>query len=447
MRHIFKFVSVLIVILLLSESQAHVFAQDSNPPVDPNGAWSEVVNADGSINYASLSDGGVVTQPADWMPNIPLVGPIDAEYHVYYTPSGNTILMPTASTLFFMAANPNESGFNSAVSTLGTGGLSTAEGTNTFTGIAGLGTLFASLTGQTSGTTISLPNGEQIQSETFFQQVISGQQDIYALGPAGLTNLLTSLFNTAVTDNANGEGLNLYTYMLMYLPDQCASVPGGCTAEQLALLLPPVIETETPPEPHSCPAPVVTPGRIVRSGELVAPNYPLVVGQDTDKRGADIHVSVTVQPTIYTFWTQEPVYECKEGPNGNGVSNCTTDSGQPGHTKITDWICQQHQQSYNECVSLASATLRLTSQSQDWILNELSIQYPGAYVHKPKISFSASTGCQWVETYDRVQIEDPGNWDIYINGQTSGTPVSAPRPFGGPAGQFGVWLKETTIIK
>src|SRR5512138_94402 len=141
-----------------------VLAQSENPPVDSGGAWSEVVNADGSINYSNLTDGGVVTQPADWMPNIPLVGQVDAEYHVYYTPSGNTILMPTATTLFFMSANPSESGFNAASSTLGTSGLSTAEGTNSFTGIAGLGTLWASLTGNGPETTLSLPNGEQILS-------------------------------------------------------------------------------------------------------------------------------------------------------------------------------------------------------------------------------------------------------------------------------------------
>ena len=90
------FFSLLIFVSLFLDI-APAFAQDGNPPfVDPNGAWGEVVNADGSINYANLTDGGVVTQPAEWMPSIPGVGPVDAEYHVYTTPSGNTILMPTA---------------------------------------------------------------------------------------------------------------------------------------------------------------------------------------------------------------------------------------------------------------------------------------------------------------------------------------------------------------
>src|SRR5512138_463584 len=157
-----------------------VLAQSENPPVDSGGAWSEVVNADGSINYSNLTDSGVVTQQADWMPNIPLVGPLEAEYHVYYTASGNTILMPTATTLFFMAANPNESGYLAASSTLGTNaGNVSADAPS---GIASLGSIWASLTNQ--------PGGEEMMAainqagfngptaaEDFFSALASGQTD------------------------------------------------------------------------------------------------------------------------------------------------------------------------------------------------------------------------------------------------------------------------------
>ena len=445
--------SLLVVVIILAALFIDIiqgFAQDTTPPVDPNSAWGEVMNPDGSINYANLTDGGVVSQPADWMPSIPGVGSVDAEYHVYTTPSGNTILMPTASTLFFMSANPNESGFNAASSTLGTSGLSTAEGSNTFTGIAGLGTLFASLTGNGPNATISLPSGDQIQSQTFFEQVLSGQSDIFALAPTGLGNFLSSLFNTSTNDLANGDGLNLYTYMLLYTPGQCASVPGGCSAQQLALLqslVPPLPTDEPLPAPNQCPAPVVIPGAIVRSGKLLAPNYPLVVGQDPNKRGVDILATASVKPTIRKTWSPKSEVECKAGANANGASNCKLPDGKPGHEKITGWTCEEHTETYPECISLASVTLKLTPASKDWILNELSIHYPGAYIHKGSISFGASTGCQWSQTYDKIQVEDPGNWDININGQTSGTPVSAARSFGGPAGQFGEWLKEIAIIK
>ncbi len=444
------FVSLLIDFSLLFTllSPTRAFAQSENPPVDPAGAWSEVVNADGSINYSNLTDGGVVTQEADWMPNIPLVGPVEAEYHVYYTPSGNTILMPTATTLFFMAANPSESGYLAAASTLGTGGQSV--GADAPNGIAGIGSVFGALL-DNDGSEQMMAAIQQAgfsgptAAEDFFAALANGQTDIWSLGPVGLTNFLGSLLEASQADQS------LYTYMLLYTPDQCASVPGGCTPEQLALLetlLPePPTEEELPPAPGTCPGPSVTPGRIVKSARLVAPDYPLVVGQDPDKRGADIMASAHVEPTIYTYYTSEPVTECSEGASKNGTTNCTTDSGKPGHEKVVDWECVQHQKIYPECISFASATLKLTAESQGWILNELSIRYPGAYLHNPRIAFGSSNGCQWNETYPSVQIEDPGTWDIFINGQTSGTPVSAPRPFGGKSGEVGAWLRETAIIK
>lgn len=436
---------LLLVIPLLAMNITPVFAQDTTPPVDPNGAWGEVMNPDGSINYDNLTDGGVVTQPADWMPDIPLVGPVEAEYHVYYTPSGNTILMPTASTLFFMAASPNESGFNAAAATLGTDGLGVFSDMDS--SIDALGLIYGTVA---SGGSVSFGVGEgPDQSDAFFQDLLSGQAGIWEMLPNGLGDFLGSLFDQTSTDFLNGEGFNLYTFMLLYPPGQCASVPGGCAPEQLSLLIPPDDDgdDDLPPAPGDCPAPVVTPGRVTRSGQLVAPNYPLVVGQDPDKRGVDITISVSVAPTIRTYWTPEPVTECKAGPNANGVTNCTMSNGQPGHEKIVDWTCEQHMETYNECISFASTTLRLTSASKDWILNELAIRYPNAYIHKPNISLGTQRTCSINETYERIQTVDPGYWDITISGQTSGTPVSALRPFGGAAGQFGVWLKEIAIIK
>jgi len=450
-KHVRGFLFLLIIILI-SADILPVLAQDPQPPVvDPGGAWSEVVNPDGSINYGNLSDGGVVTQPADWMPSIPGVGAMEAEYHVYYTPSGNTILMPAASTLFFMAANPTESGFSAASSTLGTSGLSTAEGTNIFTGIAGAGLFLSSLTGNGTDVSLALPGGDQILSSTFFEQVASGDSDLFALGPTGLFDFLSSLANQSYTDLVNGDGLNLYTYMLLYPPGQCASVPGGCTADQLALLqqladMTTAADDSVPPA-GSCPAASTVQGRIVRTASLKDPNYPLVVGQDPDKRGVDIVASAHVEPTLHTYYTQEPVRECLAGPNANGATNCTTVAGQPGHGRITGWDCIPHTEAYPECISFAATALRLTPDSQNWIVNELSIRYPNAYVHKAHFAFGSVSGCTWNDQHEQVQIADPGYWEILIAGQTSGTPVSAPRTFGGAVGQFGVWLKEIAIIK
>ncbi|MBI1793380.1 MAG: hypothetical protein HYR70_04225 [Chloroflexi bacterium] len=430
----------LLALLLVLSLLAHaipVSAQEGNPPVDPNGAWGEVINPNGSINYDNLTDGGVVSQPAAWMPSIPLVGPLNAEYRVYYTPSGNTIVLPTATTLFFMAANSQESGFDAAASTLGTSGLSTAEGTNVFTGIAGLGLFFGSLFGNGSEVNISLPSGQQILSGTFFQQVLSGQQNLYALGPGGLFNFLQSLSQASIEDSS------LYTYLLLYTPGQCATVPGGCTPEQLALLATPV-PTSTPP-PSACPAPSVKPGEISAGGQDDWPPYPLVVGQDPDKNGVNLTFNASVAPTIYTYYTQEPIEECAAGPKANGSYDCYN-KGVGGHKVVTGYECVQRTKTYPECIDFATGSIRLSDESRDWILNELSIRYPGAYLHRPSFSFSGS-GCSWSASKKNVQVEDPGIWNISVRGRTSGTPVSAPRGFNRAGTDFKVWLKEVVIVK
>ena len=413
--------------ILLSSLTPVAFAQGTTPPVDPNSSWAEVVNPDGSINYASLTDGGVVNQSADWMPNIPLIGSITAEFHVYYTPSGNSIVMPTASTLFFMAANGNESGFLSAASTMGTSGLSTVNSDNgNVVGFASLGAFFGALVGNQD---IGLPTNTN--ATDFFNQVISGQTNLWSLGPTGLFNFLQSLSLPSLSDG------NLYSYMLLYAPGQCATVPGGCTAAQMALLTsltltPPPTEIVTPPPPTECPDSSIKLGAISASASLLDPPYPLVVGQDPDKRGVDVSFSASVAPTIYTYYTSEPVYEkCTANPCGK--------------KKITGYTCEKHTESYSECITSASASISLSKESRNWILNELSIRYPEAYLHHPYFSLSGG-GCAWSASKDHVQVADPGNWNMLFSGRTSGTPVSGARSFN-RASVFSVWLKEVVIIK
>jgi len=66
---------VFVLVTFLPPHQA--FAQD--------GAWSEVVDSNGNILYDQMTDQGVVTQAADWMPSItlPVVGTVSvySEYH------------------------------------------------------------------------------------------------------------------------------------------------------------------------------------------------------------------------------------------------------------------------------------------------------------------------------------------------------------------------------
>ena len=75
------------------------------PAVDPNSSWGQVVDSDGNIQYSNLTDGGLKQQQANWMPSILGVS-MPATYQVYYTQSGDTIVMPSAITLMAMAADP-----------------------------------------------------------------------------------------------------------------------------------------------------------------------------------------------------------------------------------------------------------------------------------------------------------------------------------------------------
>jgi hypothetical protein len=340
--------------------------------------------------------------------------------------------MPTASTLFFMTASANESGFLAAASTMGTGGLSTVESNNgNVVGFASLGAFFGALLGNQD---IGLPS--TTSSTDFFNQVISGQANIWSLAPSGLMNFLKSLSTPSLKDG------NLYTYMLLYAPGQCGSTPAGCSAAQLALTatvvptLPPPTAIATPPPPTKCPGSSVKLGAISASASELAPPYPLVVGQDPDKRGVDVAFSASVAPTIYTYYTPVPIYEeqCK---TIQGVEKCTN--------VVTDYTCQIQVISYPECIASASASMSLSKDSRDWILNELSIRYPEAYLHHPTFSFNGG-GCKFSASEDRVQVADPGNWNMNISGTTSGTPVSGPRSFS-RSSVFSAWLKEVVIIK
>ncbi len=426
-----KILTLLFSILMLAALTIPAFAQSVPPPT--TGAWSEVVDQNGNVNYGKLTDGGVVQQQANWMPSVLGVG-LPASYHVYYTPSGNKILMPTASTLFFMAANSNESGWNAA-QTLGTSGASETTGSNgtSGVGIASLGQVF----GYLAGTNPSFLPGNVSNATDFFNQVFSGQTNLWSLDPGKMFNLLASLGKADINDHS------LYTYMLLYAPDQCASTPGGCSAAQLALLATPV--PPSPPPPSKCPASSVVQGVISAGGQKTYPNYPLVVGQDPDKTGVSVSLYASVAPTKYTYYTPESTSSCEPGAV-NGVYTCWTGST-GGHKVNSGYTCVQHTQTFNECIAAAWGEVTLSPASKDWILNTLSLQYPGAYIHNPWYPINGS-GCAWKgSSWGSLQIDDPGIWNILVSGHTSGTPVSGPRGFNLPGADFSVALKEVMIVQ
>ncbi len=395
-------------------------AQSGSPPPDPNSAWGQVFDSQGNL-LPNVKDGGQVTQNTNWMPNIPLVGSIPATYHVYYTPSGNTVVLPNAVTEFFMAANPQESGLNNAASSYG----------------YGAGYLTSILGAAFGGNNIQVNlNGvpTYVSPNDFAQDMINGQTNIWSMPLGTAWNVLNNLLNSASESDQN-----LYLLALLYTPDQCGMAPGGCVTQNLPPDTPPI---KTPPPPTQCPSPKVIPGAITSGGGKTYPPYPIVVGQDPNKTGVTMQFHASVAPTIYITYQQVPIKSCESGPISGGAYDC---GGGTGHLETTGFRCVQRSQSFNECIAGAAGSISLAQSSRDWILGELQLHFPGAYIHKLFFSFGGG-GCAW-SARGNAQIDDPGFWDIAIAGRTSGTPVSAPRGFGGGGSPFSVALDETVIIK
>ena len=427
-----KHTLIFLALFLLLASPAPAQAQQQDPPVDPNSMWGEVVDQSGNIRYDNLTDLGTVQETADWMPSIPGIGSIPASYHEYQTPSGNIVVLPTASTLFFMALNPQGSGLAQSDSQLGMGAGMALEAPGLIKGM---------LQGYIDPAVITSLG--YTNPDDFFSDVVNGRQSIWSLGGVDMLRFLTDLLNTSIGDNS------VYTMLLLYTSGNCANVPGGC---------PQNANLPTPPVPPSCSTPIVTSGEITVTALKIAPLNPIVVGQDSEERGADVTWEVRVEPTSYTYGVQVPVMGDVCVPwNGQGASSCTTSDNQIGMLQqtIIRYDCEQRTQLFPETLNWVTASASLSQSSRDWILNSLSLHYPEAYLHNPYFSFTGNPGTGslqgntfvWVLSQTHIQVADPGYFDLGISGSTSGTPVSSPRGFSRTGGQFPVYLMESVIIQ
>jgi hypothetical protein len=433
-----KHTLILLALVILLAIPAPVLAQSQNPPapvVDPNSIWGQVVDKNGNIRYSNLTDLGPIQKSASWMPNIPGIGNLQASYHEYQTPSGNLVVMPTATTLFFMALNPQASGLAGASSQLQLG---------TGTELEAAGLIKGMLNGYVDPT--ALTKMGYTNPDDFFSDVIAGKTDIWSgLGP-NTWRFLNSLAHESLTDQS------LYTTLLLYTPGDCFEVPGGCPANAS---LPSAPAAPTPPA-SSCSIPSVKSGAITVSAREIAPPYPLVVGQDTAKRGVDVTWKVTVGPTHYTYGVKVPVMGTK-CISGSGTSNCTTSNNQAGTLQqvVVGYNCVQHTQIYTEGLKWVTPSASLSQTSRDWILNTLSIMYPNDYLHHPDFSFAGNPakgsfqGSTFVLDFSesRVPVADPGYFDLGVAGATTGTPVSTWRGFSRSGGTFPVYLEEAVIIQ
>ena len=121
--------SLLVILALLlafsSVGPVKVQAQDPSP-------WAEVFDENGDLR-SDIVDLGVTTETPSWMSvDLPFGQSLDLEanYHRYQTADGNMVILPSASTLFFMAMNPQESGLADSAGMMsnGYGGLITFLG-------------------------------------------------------------------------------------------------------------------------------------------------------------------------------------------------------------------------------------------------------------------------------------------------------------------------------
>jgi len=425
----FQSVILMLVIIALVAIPLRVVADDESP-------WGEILNPDGSIRWDLLSDLGTVSESADWM-DITLPGGIvldlDATYHRYQTPSGNILVLPSPATLFFMAMHPVESGLADANSMLGNGAA-----------------ILAMLIGPSlnSEQLAQLATMGYTDPQAFFQAVIDGQENIWSIvNFTYLFDILRMSFNSGFLVNA----------LLLYLNglEDCVNIPGGCAG-----LVADCSDGNCVPESQICPAPSISQAPAALTILKVAPENPLVVGQDPEKRGADIQVSVSIPPVIFTWYKQvqdPPTCEPVDSGNGEGCPG-------PGSLYDNSWDlsmednpfyevvegeihCIEHVEILPEPITEVQANAQLSPESRYWILNDLASKYYEAYIHQPGFDLlpgmapiNASCAGNGICTADafvpNVPFADPGAFDLRMWVYTAGTvfnwnsvaiPITQPR--------------------
>ena len=394
---------LILAILLSALPLSPVFAQDPNP-------WNQVFDQNGNLR-SDVVDLGVTTDTPSWMRvDLPLGQSLqmDANYHRFQTAEGNMVVLPSASTLFFMAMNPQESGLSNSAGMMSNG----------------YGSIITFL-GQIAGNSLDWNRVQQERPQyqdpsQFWNAVLSGRESAWTWfsGWGFITNLLSMSWNDAAMRNA----------YLLYLngAKNCALLPGGCSG---------VIPTQPPPPPV-CPSPEVTIQQPTLSIQKLAPANPLVVGQDPEKRGADVRAMVTIPPVIFVW--HEPIYEdesyCRAANSGE-TPNCKT-----GETGVANDGVEDSRQVFKEClrhvellpdaVATLQATATLDGASKAWITSNLGQTHYGAYIHKESFSLvpgitNWSGGCSGgtctaTANALKVPFADPGKFNLKLRVTTTG---------------------------
>ncbi len=225
----------------------------------------------------------------------------------------------------------------------------------------------------------------------------------------------------------------------------------------------------------------VSPGVITVSAEQISPNTAVVVGQDPSEEGVTLEWHLRIDPTIVNYQKWEVVDQvvvacveddtcgvCNRNRNGNGHDDEWPNGGEQNrygcghnncgcpdgwHPVVEDvYGCQDYYRAYSEGVDDLAPGASLSINSRAWIQGELSAAYPGADLINPDWAFSTPPDCIWdgdsctMDFSLVIPVTDPGWYDIKLEGLTGGTQISPPRSFEVVAGEFGVYMIDTSLV-
>ena len=213
------------------------------------------------------------------------------------------------------------------------------------------------------------------------------------------------------------------------------------------------VVTPEPTPPPDCPAPGevrewinLIPPKLTFAG--FKPDHPVVVEQDPDKQGFQMHITGT--GGRYEHKTQRLEKVCDDQPEPI--------NGTPQPCREWHYECPiRCAECYNDPFAGIQVRMRLADSTMEWIQGELASRYTGA---EPKEGLPRTwqlPGVYGQMSVDQWWIYAPGKPDILSNGPldpgihggkivgwTTGTPKSAPQrvaaPFAVP-----VYLLDTTI--
>ena len=443
-------ISLALVALVLVLSPTLAWAQDGNPPPVP-------VNGQGMPNMDEI-DLTYVGEYVDcvYCVNIPGFGDtgMALTYDIYTDNFGNTWVAPSAFTALYTAIT----GYTPP-------GLPAGPADY----YAGLG--LASIVAQAGGLE-ALGITPEMASE-MLGVISDNSDDLSDLSDGDLQIILSQLgddldFWVELNYNllTNGEWFNTDFFVvsiyngygplgLLSLPTP--SAPGSTPAATATPRPTPTRKPSPTPRPTATPqlTPIACPSDSFSQSPPRAvvlekrPPFPVVKGQSG--QGLYVTARVTSYPVIHRWWTREErnTSECTwhgdyvTGQPDESVCGCVPDGGPGcwpgwGVDTTSEQYCQEHVEAIPDPIDAEGFQVhaRLRPNSKYWIEHILAVRYPGSTVSRPDWDVNGAgepwlrnDGVYILETETHFWFEDPGWYDMWMDGWTVGTEYTNPRSY------------------